>query len=42
MKKLNKKLTIIKYGSNTLVTKNINNTISIDYNNMSNHGLIIN
>lgn len=42
MKKLNKKLTIIKYGSNTLVTKNINNEISIDYNNMSNHGLIIN
>lgn len=42
MRKLNKKLTIIKYGSNTLVTENINNKVSIDYNNISNHGLIIN
>jgi len=42
MKKLNKKLTIIKYGSNTLVTKNVNWNISIDYNNMQNHWLVIN
>ena len=42
MKKLDKKLTIIKYGSNTLVKEGVDGDISIDYNNMSNHGLIIN
>ncbi len=42
MKKINKKLTIIKYGSNTLVYQDTNKNISIDYNNFHEHGLIIN
>lgn len=42
MNTINKKLTIIKYGSNTLVKENILGGISIDKDTMENHGLIIN
>ncbi len=42
MKKINKKLIIIKYGSNTLVTNGAHNETSIDYENMVAHGRIIN
>gem|GEM_PF-6102025 len=42
MKKINKKLTIIKYGSNTLVNEGINGLLSIDYSNINNHGFLIN
>lgn len=42
MKRLKKKLTIIKYGSNTLVTKDDKGNIIIDINNLTNHGLLIN
>lgn len=42
MKRLNEKLTIIKYGSNTLVTKDVNNNIIIDSNNLTNQGILIN
>lgn len=41
MEKLAKKLTIIKYGTNTLVTTDVNGEITIDQNNMKNHGLLI-
>jgi len=39
---LDKKLTIIKYGSNTLVHANVHDSISIDYNTIYDHGSIIN
>ncbi len=41
-KKINKKLIIIKYGSNTLVTNGAHNETSIDYENIVAHGRIIN
>ena len=41
MEKINKKVTIIKYGSDTLVSKNVEGKISIDFNNICNHGLLI-
>ncbi len=41
MEKINKKLTIIKYGSNTLVKNDENGNVSVDYINIKKHGLII-
>ncbi|MCD5396704.1 MAG: hypothetical protein LRZ98_00870 [Candidatus Pacebacteria bacterium] len=41
MEKINKKLTIIKYGSETLIRKNSNQKIAIDYNNFYEQGEII-
>jgi len=40
--KLNKKLIIIKYWSNTLIKTDINWNVSINYNNMYEHGILIN
>lgn len=41
MRQLAKKLTIIKYGSNTLVTHDNKGNITIDTNTINKHGLII-
>lgn len=42
MEKISKKLTIIKYGSNTLINRGSDGQISIDYENINRHGSVIN